>query len=82
MIYQLPSGKTVYLSIDEYLSLTDADIQYLIASDIGDVITNPFSGSAVDTKKLPEKTEIGDFSGFEDGDGEDFPTDFDIRNLS
>ena len=81
MIYQLPTGKTVYLSVEEYLALTDADIQYLIAADIGDVITNPFTGSAVDTKRLPEKTELGDFSGFDD-DGEDFLTDFDIRNLT
>ena len=81
MNYQLPNGKVIYISIEEYLALTDADIQYLIALDYGEVITNPFSGSAVDIKKLPEKTEIGDFSGFDD-DGEDFPTDFDIRNLS
>ena len=51
MNYQLPNGKVIYISIEEYLSLTDADIQHLIALDYGDVVTNPFSGSAVDTKK-------------------------------
>jgi hypothetical protein len=73
MNYQLANGKVIYLSIEEYLSLTDEDIQYLIASDYGDVITNPFSGSAVDTKKKPEdQKELRDFISFND-DGEEFP---------
>ena len=80
MNYQLPNGKVVYLSIDEYLSLTDEDIQYLIACDYGDVVSNPFSGSAVDTKKKPEEPreflDTGD-------DGEEFPNiDIDITDLS
>lgn len=47
MFFQLPTGKTIYLSIDEYLNLTDSDIQYLIATNSGDSIINPFMGSAV-----------------------------------
>ncbi len=78
MNYQLPNGKVIYISIEEYLSLTDEDIQHLIALDYGDVITNPFSGSAVDTKKKPEKPreflDLGE-------DGEEFP-DIDISDLS
>jgi hypothetical protein len=46
--YQLPNGKTVYLTIEEFLSLTDQDIQYLVSLDYGESILNPFSGSAVD----------------------------------
>jgi len=81
MNYQLPNGKVVYLSIDEYLSLTDEDIQYLIACDYGDVITNPFSGSAVDTKKKPEDTESREF--LDSIDDDDFPNlDIDITDLS
>jgi len=81
MNYQLPNGKVIYLSVDEFLALTDEDIQYLIALDYGDVIANPFSGSAVDIKKKPENNEPRDFIGFND-DGEDFPTDLDIKYLS
>jgi len=66
MTYQLPNGKTIYLSIEEYLDLTDEDIQYLISIDYGDTIVNPFSGSAVDTKKTPSKNR--DFSDFIDDD--------------
>ena len=80
MNYQLPNGKVVYLSIDEYLSLTDEDIQYLIACDYGDVVSNPFSGSAVDTKKKPE--EAREFLDTGD-DGEEFPNiNIDITDLS
>ena len=41
MIYQLPNGKTIYLSIDEYLNLTDSDIQYMVANNYGEVTVNP-----------------------------------------
>ena len=81
MNYQLPNGKVIYLSIDEYLNMTDADIQYFIASDFGETIINPFSGSAMNTKKKPLiEEDPRDFTGFSD-DGEDFPTDIDIKNL-
>ena len=50
MNYQLPTGKVVYLSIEEFLDLTDEDIQYLIAHDCGDHIINPFSGSSINSK--------------------------------
>ena len=82
MNYQLPNGKVIYISIEEYLSLTDADIQHLIALDYGDVVTNPFSGSAVDTKKKAESSEPKEFLDIgNDGDGESFP-DIDISDLS
>lgn len=82
MNYQLPNGKVIYISIDEYLSMTDEDIQYFIASDYGDTVINPFSGSAVDTKGKPsDNEELRDFSGFPDEDGEQFPTEQDIKNL-
>jgi len=87
MNYQLPNGKVIYISIDEYLSMTDEDIQYFIASDFGETVINPFSGSAVDTKKKPlkepEEENLISFKGFDnDDDDEDFLTDSDIRNLT
>ena len=54
MYYQLPNGKTVYLTVEEYLDLTDADIQYLMSLDYGESILNPFKGSAVE-KTTTEK---------------------------
>jgi hypothetical protein len=54
MLYQLPNGKVVHLSIEEYLDLTDEDVQYLMSLDFGEHIQNPFTGSAVD-KNIKEK---------------------------
>ena len=82
MNYQLPNGKVIYISIEEYLSLTDEDIQHLIALDYGDTVNNPFSGSAVDTKKKADPSEPTEFLDIgNDGDGESFP-DIDISDLS
>jgi hypothetical protein len=45
--YQLSNGKTIYLTMDQYLDLTDEDIQYMISVDYGDQILNPFADSAI-----------------------------------
>jgi hypothetical protein len=45
--YQLPNGKTIYLTIDQYLDLSDEDIQYMMSVDYGEQILNPFADSAV-----------------------------------
>lgn len=58
MYYQLPNGKTVYLTIEEYLDLTDADVQYLMSLDYGEAILNPFKGSIIEK---PEKEKDYDF---------------------
>lgn len=50
--YQLPNGKTIYLTIDQFLDLTDEDIQYLVSINCGEQYLNPFKDSAVlDQKK-------------------------------
>jgi len=54
MQYQLPNGKVVYLSIEEFLNLTDQDIQYLMAMNAGDYVHNPFQGSSISRKSLPK----------------------------
>lgn len=55
MLYQLPNGKTIYLTIEEFLSLTDQDIQYLVSVDCGEAILNPFRGSVTVDKSQPNK---------------------------
>ena len=47
MLYQLPNGKVIYLTVDQYLDLTDLDIQYLMSIDYGEHLLNPFTDSAV-----------------------------------
>ena len=47
MLYQLPNGKVIYLTIEQYLELTDEDIQYLMSLNAGEFALNPFTDSAV-----------------------------------
>ena len=47
MLYQLPNGKVIYLTIEQFLELTDEDIQYLMSIDGGEHALNPFTDSAV-----------------------------------
>jgi hypothetical protein len=54
MYYQLQNGKVVYLTIEEYLDLTDLDVQYLMSLDYGEFVVDPFTGSAVDAKQNKE----------------------------
>ena len=43
MLYQLPNGKVVNLSLEEFLELTDLDVQYLMSLDFGEHIIDPFT---------------------------------------
>ena len=74
MLYQLPSGKVVQLSIEEYLALTDLDIQFLVSIDYGEHIIDPFIGSAVE-KNSKSKFIDTEFLPMEDYDLNDIPSD-------
>ena len=81
MLYQLQNGKVIYLSIEEFLDLTDEDIQYLMALNAGDYITDPFSGSAM-KKNTNKKSYDFDTEDIEDNISDelfdiDFPNDMD-----
>lgn len=44
MIYQLPNGKIIYISIEAYLSMSDDDLKYINEMNIGSSgNVNPFS---------------------------------------
>lgn len=43
MIYQLPNGKIIYISIEVYLSMSDDDLKYINETNIGSSYSgNPF----------------------------------------
>jgi hypothetical protein len=52
MLYQLPTGKTIEISTEQYFEMTDEDFEYLIAYNYGDSLENPWFGSVI-TKKPP-----------------------------
>lgn len=53
MIYQLPNGNSIELSVEQYLSMSDAELDYLNATNSGDYIENPWFGSVL-SKHTPE----------------------------
>jgi len=74
VLYQLPNGKTIYLTIEEYLGLTDADVQYLISLNCGDALLDPFYGSAVE-KNTKEKFYDFDYLPNDDDEINNIPSD-------
>jgi hypothetical protein len=42
MIYQLPNGKCIELSTEQYLKMTDQELKNLIASNCGEEFNDPF----------------------------------------
>jgi hypothetical protein len=84
MLYQLPNGKVINITIEEYLEITDLDIQYLMSLDFGEHIVDPFTGSAVEHNRK-EKAYDFDFVPADDDENyyisDDEPFD-DIIDLS
>jgi hypothetical protein len=83
MQYQLPTGKVINITIEQYLNLTDFDIQYFVASNSGEVMSNPFTGSAL-TTNVKEKEFDFSFHKDEDEEKEIYLEDLsedDINNL-
>lgn len=50
MIYQLSTGKVIEISLEQFLEMTDDDIEYLVAYNVGENINNPFFKSSFQNK--------------------------------
>lgn len=61
MLYQLPNGRVINITVEQYLSMSDNDIQYLSSSNAGESIHNPFTSSALDENSTEKQKEY-DFS--------------------
>jgi hypothetical protein len=69
MLYQLPNGRVIEISTEQYVEMSDEELEYLIAYNYGDIIEDPWFGSVV-TKRdlstedkpdvLPDLTDIPD----------------------
>jgi hypothetical protein len=47
VLYQLPNGRTIEVSVEQYLNMTDDDFEYLIAQNYGDELEDPWFGSVL-----------------------------------
>jgi hypothetical protein len=45
MFYQLPNGRVIEMSTEQYLDMSDEELEYLIAFNYGDIYENPWHGS-------------------------------------
>jgi uncharacterized protein YycO len=55
MIYQLPTGKIIYITVEQFLALSDDELDALSAQNIGEYAKSPWVGSVI---KKPVKKEI------------------------
>lgn len=54
MLYQLRDGRTVEISIHDYLSCSDEELENLVGYDCGFEINNPLYGSSITKPGKPE----------------------------
>ena len=71
MLYNLPNGKTIDITFEQWLNLTDDDIQYLVAFGHGEDTNSIWRGSSLENmgsqrQDAIEYTEELD-DGFPDG---------------
>lgn len=86
MLYQLPNGKTIYLTVEEYYNLTDEQFQDLVASGYGETPSNPFYGSVIKhpvRESSEEDEELVDHGLDYDvgGDEPDYRGPLDLNNI-
>lgn len=75
MIYQLPNGKSIEMSIEQYLRMTDEELKGLVAYNFGEEFNDPFIFSVL--KHGPagvEETEEMEEEDFTEDELEDLTT--------
>lgn len=72
MLYQLPNGKVIEISTEQYIEMSDEELEYLIAYNYGDNLEDPWFGSVLSKRDntvvvsedppdiLPDLTDIPD----------------------
>ena len=55
MLYSLPNGKVIEISVEQYLDITDEELEYLISVNFGEYVENPFFGSVIHSNIIPSE---------------------------
>jgi hypothetical protein len=58
MFYQLPNGKVIEISTEQYLDMSDEELEYLIAYNYGDVLENPWHGSVLNGRVIEDSEDL------------------------
>ena len=51
MLFTLPNGKTINITVNQFLEMSDEDIQYLVSINYGGFANSPWAESSVMKKK-------------------------------
>jgi len=79
MFYQLPNGRVIEMSTEQYLDMSDEDLEYFIAYNYGDIYENPWQGSILSkhdtihdhaSEILPDLTNIPEVDKLSDLDAD------------
>ena len=66
MLYQLPNGRVIEMSTEQYFEMSDEELEYLVAYNYGDLLENPWFGSVLNKQPKPtpedDVVEIRDIS--------------------
>lgn len=53
MLYQLPNGRVIEMSTEQYFEMSDEELEYLVAYNYGDMLENPWFGSVLSKQPKP-----------------------------
>lgn len=78
MIYQLPNGKAIEISTEQYFNMSDEELEYLIAYNYGEYIENPWQSSILhkhdrihdDELNIPDIIDVPEINKLSDLDAE------------
>lgn len=73
LIYQLPNGKVIKITVEEFLDLTDEEIIYIVSLDLGESANTPWLGSSLPSNK--KNTSMDFYDDFEDSQGREISFD-------
>jgi len=76
MLFQLPNGKVIEISTEQFVEMSDEELEYLIAYNYGDAVEDPWFGSVlikaapieIDDIVIPELPDIPNTDKFSDLD--------------
>lgn len=60
MFYQLPNGKVIELTTEQFVEMSDEELEYLIAYNYGDNLENPWFGSILTKHDRSHDDDISD----------------------
>jgi hypothetical protein len=78
MLYQLPNGKVIEISTEQYFEMSDEELEYLIAYNYGDVQEDPWFGSVLLKQEKEDNNVIEDIPEITDLSENDKLLDLDI----